>query len=408
MWFGQVFSLTGSRVVQFALIWYLTQETGSATVLVTATLVALVPEIILSPLAGVLVDRWDRQMMMIVADGAVALASWLLALLFWFEAVEVWQIYLIMFVRSVCGSFHWPAFQASTSLMVPKEQMIRVNGLNQAVNGGLMILGAPLGALLLALLTIYGVMLVDVGTAVLAILPLIFVYVPLPRTGQDGDAKAGLFWSELLTGLRYVMGWRGLLAIIFMSMMIKVALTPAFSLLPLLVSDYFGGDAMQLGLLEAILGVGMLVGGLILSVWGGFRRRIYTSLAGVIAMGASLLILGFAPAGFFILALISVFLIGLTASMVDGPIMAILQTTVEPEVQGRVFTVIGSLTAITSPLGLLIAGPVTDLIGLTTWYLIAGVICVALGAALFFVSDVVHIEERAKARNPAIVRSHSI
>ncbi|MGD2077119.1 MAG: MFS transporter [Chloroflexota bacterium] len=407
MWFGQVFSLIGSRVVQFALIWYLTQETGSATVLVTATLVGLVPEIILSPLAGVFVDRWDRQMMMIVADGAVALASWLLALLFWFEAVEVWQIYLIMFVRSVCGSFHWPAFQASTSLMVPKEQLIRVNGLNQAVNGGLMILGAPLGALLLALLTTYGVMLVDVGTAVLAILPLIFVYVPLPRTGQDGDDKVGLFWSELLTGLRYVMGWRGLLAIIFMSMMIKAALTPAFSLLPLLVSDYFGGDAVQLGLLEAILGVGMLVGGLILSVWGGFRRRIYTSLAGVIAMGVSLLILGFAPAGLFILALISVFLIGLTASMVDGPIMAILQTTVDPEVQGRVFTVIGSLTAITSPLGLLIAGPVTDLIGLTTWYLVAGVICVALGTALFFVSDVIHIEEYAKARSPVIVKSRS-
>lgn len=408
MWLGQAFSLIGSRIVQFALVWYLTQETGSATVLALATLVALVPEIILGPLAGVFIDRWDRQMVMIIADGAVALASWLLAFLFWFGAVEVWHIYVIMFVRAVGGSFHWPAFQASTSLMVPERHMTRVNGLNQAVNGMLMILGAPLGALLLALLPVYGVMLVDVATAVLAILPLILVNVPLPSSGQAGEDEPAVFWSELLTGLRYVMRWRGLLAIVFMAMAIKIALTPAFSLLPLLVSDYFGGNAMQLGLLEAILGVGMLFGGLILGVWGGFRRRIYTSLAGVIAMGASLLLLGFVPAGFFGLALLSVFLIGLTATMVDGPIMAVFQTTVAPEVQGRVFTVTGSLIAVTSPFGLVIAGPVTDLIGLKTWYLIAGAVCIALGVLLFFIPDVVYIEERAQVSGFGTPESDSI
>lgn len=395
MWLGQALSLVGSRVVQFALIWYLTQETGSATVLATATLVALVPEIILSPIAGVYVDRWDRQMVMIIADGVVALVSWLLAFLFWFDAVEVWHIYVIMFVRAIGGSFHWPAFQASTSLMVPEEHMTRVNGLNQAMNGVLTILGAPLGALLLALLPLYGVMLVDVGTAVLAILPLIVVNIPLPKPGRaDGD-EASAFWPEFSAGLRYVVSWRALMAIIIMVMVVKIALTPAFSLLPLLVSDYFGGDAMQLGLLEAIAGIGMLLGGLILSVWGGFRRRIYTSLVGFIALGASLLLLGLTPAGLFSLALASVFFIGLTITMVDGPIMAVLQTTVAPEVQGRVFTVIGSLVAVTSPLGLVIAGPATDLIGLKTWYLLAGSVCIIMGALLFFVPDVVRIEERS-------------
>jgi len=395
MWLGQAFSLVGSRVVQFALIWYLTQETGSATVLATATLVALVPEIILSPIAGVYVDRWDRQMVMIVADGAVALVSWLLAFLFWFDAVEIWHIYLIMFVRAVGGSFHWPAFQASTSLMVPEEHMTRVNGLNQAMNGVLAILGAPLGALLLALLPLYAVMLVDVGTAVLAILPLIAVNVPLPKPGQtDGDG-ASAFWSEFSAGLRYVVSWRGLMAIIFMAMIVNVALTPAFSLLPLLVSDYFGGDAIQLGLLEAIAGIGMLLGGLVLSVWGGFRRRIYTSLVGFIALGASLLLLGLTPAELFGLALVSVFLIGWTITMVNGPIMAVLQTTVAPEMQGRVFTVSGSLIAVASPLGLVIAGPATDFIGLKTWYLVAGAVCIIMGALLFFVPDVVRIEERS-------------
>ncbi len=413
MWLGQVISLIGSRVVQFALIWYLTQETGSATVLATATLVALVPEIVLSPLAGVYVDRWDRQLVMIIADGVVALVSWLLAFLFLFDLVEVWHVFVVMFIRAIGGSFHWPAFQASTSLMVPEEHMTRVNGLNQAMNGVLTILGAPLGALLLSLLPLYGVMLVDVGTAVLAILPLIAVNVPLPRSDREDSGDVAAFWFELLAGLRYVISWRGLMAIIVMAMVIKIALTPAFSLLPLLVSDYFGGNAMQLGLLEAISGVGMLLGGLLLSVWGGFRRRIYTSLGGIIAMGASLLLLGLTPAGLFGLALASVFLVGLTVTMVDGPIMAILQTTVAPDMQGRVFSVIGSLVTVTSPLGLVIAGPATDLIGLKTWYLVAGVICILMGSLLFFVPDVTRIEERSFQARPKMGRpdgleTHSI
>lgn len=404
MWLGQAISLIGSRVVQFALIWYLTQETGSATILATATLIALVPEVVLSPLAGVYVDRWDRQLVMIIADGVVALVSWLLAFLFLFDLVEVWQVFVVMFIRAVGGSFHWPAFQASTSLMVPEEHMARVNGLNQAMNGVLTILGAPLGALLFSLLPLYGVMLVDVGTAVLAILPLIVVNVPLPRSDREDSDGTADFWFELLAGLRYVISWRGLMAIIVMAMVIKIALTPAFSLLPLLVSDYFGGSAMQLGLLEAITGVGMLLGGLLLSVWGGFRRRIYTSLGGIIAMGASLFLLGLTPAGLFGLALVSVFLVGLTVTMVDGPIMAILQTTVAPDVQGRVFTVTGSLVTVTSPLGLVIAGPATDLIGLKTWYLVAGAACVLMGALLFFVPDVTRIEDRSIQTRPKVGR----
>ena len=131
VWAGQAFSLVGSKVAQFALVWWLTEMTGSATVLATATLVALIPEILLSPLAGVYVDRWNRRVVMLVADGLVALAALWLAYQFKIGTVQVWHVYAIMFVRSVAGSFHWPAMQASTSLMVPKEQLSRVAGLNQ-------------------------------------------------------------------------------------------------------------------------------------------------------------------------------------------------------------------------------------------------------------------------------------
>jgi DHA3 family macrolide efflux protein-like MFS transporter len=397
IWTGQAFSLIGSRVVQFALVWWLTKLTGSATVLATATMAALIPEIVLAPLAGAYVDRWNRRMVMIVADGLVALASLWLAYLFWVEAAQVWHVYVIMLVRAVGGSFHWPAMQASTSLMVPEKHLTRVAGLNQTLNGALSIVGPPLGALLMEVLLLYGVMLVDVGTAMLAILPLFFAHVPQPRRDDmdvEGTEKPTV-WTDMREGLRYILGWPGLVALIGLAMIVKIALTPAFSLLPLLVSEHFNGDAAQLSLLEAVSGVGILLGGLILSVWGGFRRKIYTMMLGVVILGLGFVALGFTPGGLFWMALVSIFVIGLMIPLVDGPIMAILQGTVTPEMQGRVFTLMGSLLWITSPFSLAIAGPVSDRFGLQVWYLTAGVLCGAIGLAGFFMPTIVNIEENA-------------
>lgn len=310
IWTGQAFSLIGSRVVQFALVWWLTQLTGSATVLATASMVAIIPEIFLAPIAGAYVDRWNRRLVMIAADGAIALALLWLAYLFWLDAVQIWHIYIIMGVRAVGGSFHWPAMQASTSLMVPQKHLTRVAGLNQTLNGTLSIIGPPLGALLMGLLPLSSVMLVDVGTAALAITSLLFVHIPQPRRDDLGVDKSTI-WADMGQGLRYIWGWSGLVTLIGMAMILKIALTPAFSLLPLLVSQHFNGDAAQLSLLEAVAGVGIVVGGLILSVWGGFKRKIYTTMMGTIILGLSFLALGLTPAGLFSSALASTLVIGL-------------------------------------------------------------------------------------------------
>ena len=395
IWTGQAFSLVGSRVAQFALIWWLTKLTGSATVLATASIAALVPDIVLGPLAGAYVDRWSRRIVMIVADGLIALASLWLAFLFWTGTIEIWHVYVIMAVRSVGGAFHWPAMQASTSLMVPNKHLARVAGLNQAMKGALNIVGPPLGALLLELIPLHGVMMVDVGTAMLAILPLFFVQVPQPRRQELAAGQAGKpsIWSDIRGGLDYIRGWRGLMVLMGFALVFKTALTPAFSLLPLLVSDHFQGDAAQLSMMESVAGVGIVVGGLALSVWGGFRRKIFTTMTGMVVLGLGFVVLGLTPGTLFWLALGSVLVIGLMLPMVDGPLMAILQGTVAPEMQGRVFTIISSLFSISSPLGLAIAGPVSDALGLQVWYVVAGVLCALSGLAGFLVPSIVHIEE---------------
>ena len=400
IWLGQEASLIGSSVVQFGLIWWLTQSTGSATVLATASLVALIPGIFLAPFAGVLVDRWQRRTVMIAADGLVALAALWLAVTFWSGSIEIWHIYAMMLLRSIGQSFHWPAMQASTSLMVPDEHLTRVAGLNQAAKGALNIIGPPIGALLLGLLPFYGLMLIDVGTALMAMLPLLFVDVPQP---QRKDLGAGLpsIWEDMRDGLRYVRGWPGLVAIIVGALVFKIALTPAFSLIPLLVSQHFGKGVAELSLVDSAAGVGILLGGLLLSVWGGFRRRIYTMLLSVSVLGAALLVMGLLPSSLFWAAVASVFVVGMMVPLADGPLMAIMQANVPPEMQARVFTLLGSLVSLSSPLGLALAGPAADRLGLQVWYLVAGTLCLATAAVFYFTPVVMNLEQNARGTGPA-------
>ncbi|MDX1438162.1 MAG: MFS transporter, partial [Anaerolineales bacterium] len=395
IWSGQAISLFGSNVVQFALIWWLTVQTGSATVLALASLVGILPMIVLGPIAGAYVDRWDRRKVMIASDALVGVVSLGLAYLFFSGQIQVWHIYLALAVRSVGGGFHWTAFQASTSLMVPNGYLSRVAGMNQTLNGMIGIIAPPIGALLMSVMAFYGIMLLDVGTMILAILPLLFVAVPLPNRIAEGlGGETQSIWVDIREGLRYVRGWPGLMVLIGMAMVVKIALTPAFSLIPLLVNDHFQGGAGELSIVEAAAGIGIVLGGILLSVWGGFKRKIYTVLLGFTLLGVGLVALGLTPGSLFWLAVVSALGIGLTIPIIDGPIMAILQGSVEPEKQGRVMTIMGSLVWLTSPIGLAIAGPVSDWAGLQTWYLFAGLLCVVSGLIAARIPALIHIEDK--------------
>lgn len=406
IWIGQAFSLLGSMVVQFALVWWLTQTTGSATVLAMATLAGILPQVVIGPFAGALVDRWSRRLVMIAADSLIALSTLALIGLYLVGQMQVWHVYVVMFLRSALGGFHWTAMQASTSLMVPNAQLARVAGFNQTLHGAMNIIAPPLGALLLGVLPLHGVLAIDVATACMAVAPLLFIAVPQPprraATAGDGAATARpSVLSDLAAGLRYVAAWPGLLAIILMAMALNFIVNPAFSLMPLLVTKHFGGGALQLGWLESAWGGGVVAGGLALSAWGGFRRRVITSLMGVIGMGVGTLAIGLAPADAFILALGGMFFGGFMNPMANGPLFAMLQATVAPEMQGRVMSLLGSGAAAMMPLSLLIAGPVADAVGVHVWYIIGGLACVAIGLAAFAVPAVMNVDQGHRGAQPA-------
>jgi DHA3 family macrolide efflux protein-like MFS transporter len=330
IWSGQAFSLLGSQLVQFALIWYLTIETGSATVLATVTMMVLLPGVFLSPFLGPLIDRWNLRTIMIVADASIALATLVLAVLFAFNLIQIWHIYAIMLFRAIGGNFHRPAMTASTSLMVPKEHLTRIQGVNQMLNGGLNIIAAPLGALLLELLPMKSIVGIDVATAIIAITPLFFIPIPQPEQRIDDDSKPTSYFQEMVEGLRYVLSWPGLLIILIMATMINFLLSPATSLLPLLVREHFCGDAFQLGWMNSVFGVGVIVGGLALGVWGGFKRRIATAMMGLFGIGLGTLLLGLVPGTAFTIALIAMAITGIMMPIANGSLGGILQATVEP------------------------------------------------------------------------------
>ena len=395
IWTGQAFSLFGSQLVQFALVWWLTQQTGSATVLATATLVVILPQVLLGPVVGALVDRWNRRVTMMLADGLTAAAIVILVVLFATGQVRVWHIYGMMFLRSIFSGFHWPAMQASTSLMVPEQHLARVQGLNQSLFGLMNIGSAPVAALLMAWLPVEGILLIDVSTAMLAILPLFFIAVPQPQRILDAQVSgaATTFWHDIQEGFRYVWAWPGLMLVGLIVAIINMLLTPASALQPILVYKHFQGQALQLAWMESAMGIGMVVGGIGLGMWGGFKRRIHTSLLGLVLLGISLGLIGFVPPDGLWLAVVMMFLSGVATPIINGPLLATGQALVAPEMQGRVFTLMQSFASGMAPLGLLIAGPASDAFGPQIWFIVGGITCVLLATGALFIPTIAHLEE---------------
>jgi DHA3 family macrolide efflux protein-like MFS transporter len=398
IWIGQALSLVGSRVGGFALIWWLTKTSGSATILATASMVMLLPQIFLGPIAGALVDRWNRRRVMIVADSIIALLSALLAFLFWAESLQIWHVYVIMFLRALGGAFHGPAMQASTSLMVPKDQLTRVGGMNQTLYGILNIVTPPLGALLMELLPLHTIMAIDVITAAFAIGPLFFIHIPQPERKAETQTEAKpSVWRDVADGFQYLWHWKGMFMVLMLAMLINMTIHPGMSLLPILVQNHFKGGAIQLGWMNSAWGFGMIAGGVILSAWGGFKSKIVTALLALIGQGLGFVLVGLTPADAFWASVAGLAFSGAMNPIVNGPFGALFQDVVAPELQGRVFTVLGSMTALAAPLGLAIGGPVSDWLGVQVWFVIGGLICVVASVAMLLTPTVMNLESHGHA-----------
>lgn len=391
IWTGQAFSLIGSQLVQFALVWWLTSLTGSGAVLATATIAAVVPGIALGPVVGALVDRWDKRTVIVAADTLVAASALGLAFLFATGVVQVWHVYVAIAVRSVGQTFHWPAMGVGTTLMVPKEHYARVAGLSRSLQGTANFVCPVLGALLVGAMPMPAILGIDVATAFVAIAPLLFIRLPdMPfrRTKQTSVL------ADVREGVRFVFSWPGLLAILGIAMVVNGLGGAAFSLLPLLVTKTFGGQALHLGILEAAEGAAAIASGLAIAVWGGFKKRMRTAVIGMGLSGAGLLLLGLTPASMFAMAVACMFAVGVTSTITNASYSAALRASIPVDLQGRVGTLIGAAEEGFKPLFLLIAGFLADHAGARLWYAIDGGVALLLALVALCVPAIVGLEQR--------------
>ncbi len=397
IWGGQAFSLVGSSLVRFALVWWLTEETGSATVLTSATLVSSLPQIGLAPFTGALVDRWDRRRVMIASDAMIALFTGVLAYLFWLGIAEVWHVYLVLFLRAFGDVFQVPAMRASTSLLVPKDQLARVAGLNDTLHGVVNIVSPPLGALLVATINMQGALAIDLITALLAIGPLLFVPIPQPPVAHDGE-QGSTVWQEMVTGFRFVWQWQGLFFMFLVLGGLRFFMAPAFSLLPLMVTEHFGGEALELGWINSAHGFGFVAGGFLLGIWGGFKRRTATAVLGLAGLGLGSLLFGLVPADAFWLAMVAMFLRTMMLPMVRGSVIAIFQIHVPPDLQGRVFNLLLSSLSLMAPVGLALGGPLADAYGVPIIFVITGIGCMGIALIWLLNPSIMQLESEGHPR----------
>jgi DHA3 family macrolide efflux protein-like MFS transporter len=259
------------------------------------------------------------------------------------------------------------------------------------------IVAPPLGALLLESLSMQAVLLVDIITAALGVTVLLLVHVPQPPRSIQKQSVL----RDMRAGFDYARGWSGLLILLAMSVLINFWLVPAGSLLPLLAKNEFGGGATQYGWMESAFGIGIVAGGLLLSVWGGFKRKVVTAQVGLIGIGVTHVMLGLAPGSLLEMAVVALFGAGVMVSL-NSTIFAALQAVVAPDMQGRVFTLASSVSAAMSPLSLAVAGPLADQFGVRFWYVIAGVMCMLMGSAALVIPAVLNLEQGSTVQTKSV------
>lgn len=371
IWAGQVFSILGSSAAQFAIIWWLTLKTGSPLVLALASMAGLLPQAIIGPFAGVWVDRLSRKTVMIMADLFIAGVSVILAIAFFLGTPSAWLIYLALFLRALGTVLHTPAMQAAMPMLVPESELTKTGGWSQFLQSGALIVGPVLGTLFMTTFSISAVMLIDILGAIIAALVLSTVKIPDPNI--DSTVKQNIL-REMLEGLKEIQKNKPLMAITVPMLFVSLIYVPVSSLFPLMVNGHFGGTAWHASLVESLFAGGLLVSSLILGVWGGIKNKLLMINLSMGVFGLILTLSGVLPSSAVIgFALLSG-LMGFMGNFFSVPYFVYIQTTIPPAALGRVFSILGSILSLAIPLGLFVAGPIAEFIGIARWFFISGIL----------------------------------
>jgi DHA3 family macrolide efflux protein-like MFS transporter len=360
IWIGQIISLLGSAMTGFAVTIWVYQDTGKATALALTGFFFVTPLLLLSPVAGAIVDRYDRKLMMIISDLAAGVTTIVVLLLHATGNLEVWHLFITNAINGAFNTFQWPAFSAAITLMLPKEQYGRANGMMALAESSSGIFAPVLAGALLVPLGLTGILLIDIFTFVFAIGALLFVHIPQPETTAAGRKGQGNLWSESVYGFRYIIERPSLLGLQLVFLIGNFFVSLAFTVFAAMILARTGNDELVFGSVQSAAAIGGVVGGLAMTAWGGPKRRVHGVLGGWAISGLTLLMLGLGQS--LPVWAVAGFLGSFLVPFINGSNQAIWQAKVAPDVQGRVFSIRRLIAWFVSPVSALLAGPLADLL----------------------------------------------
>lgn len=378
IWAGQAVSLITSAILQMAIIFYLTEKTGSAMVLSMASLVGFLPYAVFGPAIGVLVDRHDRKKIMIGADLIIAAAGAVLAIVALYMELPIWMVMVVLFIRSIGTAFHTPALNAVTPLLVPEEQLTKCAGYSQSLQSISYIVSPAVAALLYSVWELNAIIAIDVLGAVIASITVAIVRIP--KLGDQVQSLKPNFIREMKEGMAVLRQNKGLFALLLVGTLYMFVYMPINALYPLITMEYFNGTPMHISITEIAYASGMLIGGLLLGLFGNYQKRILLITASIFMMGISLTISGLLPQSGFFIFVVCCAIMGLSGPFYSGVQTALFQEKIKPEYLGRVFSLTGSIMSLAMPIGLILSGFFADRIDVNHWFLLSGIliICIAI------------------------------
>ncbi len=394
LWAGQAVSFLTSSTVQMALIWHLTNTTNSAAVLSIASMMGFLPTAILGSFAGTLVDRWPRKLTMIGADMFIAAASLVLVVYAFFAELPIWLVMVILAVRSVGTAFHSPAISAVTPLMVPEEYLTKCSGYTQTLQTVGYMAGTAIAVALYPAWSLSAIILLDVLGAVAASLAVVFIKIPeLPKEEKSETAEKPHMWRELVEGYRVLKKHRGLFALLWIGALYMLLFSPTNALFPLMAKGHFRGGLMEASIAEITFSIGMLVGGGLLGMTGGFKNRAASIIVAMGGLGLGLAACGLLPPSGFVVYAVLCALMGVVVPFYSAPSMALLQEKIAPEYLGRVFGLNTSMVSMAMPIGLIFSAMLADRISVPVWFIISGTGCTILALVAIAMPSVRQVEK---------------
>ncbi|MBD3193429.1 MAG: MFS transporter [Candidatus Lokiarchaeota archaeon] len=404
-WSGQLFSLLGSSVIQFVMIWWIERQYSNVIYLSLANFFFILPLVVFMPLGGVLCDRYNKRKLIFTVDALQAFVTFVLIILFTLNMRDLWIVFLFIALRSSLQGIHQPTVSSIAPSMVPKEKLSRINGLSFLFNGFIQLIGPAIGALLYVLIPFNQIFWIDILTFLISVIPLALIQIPKVRELEETDVlNVKSFIGDIKEGFDILKSIPGLLILLGTSIVINFLLQPVNVLLPYYIHQIHGGLEFEYSMGSILLQAGTIIGALVTSLKKKWNRKILTMISGIVIIGIGYTILAIIPPGAFLFIWINFFILGLVLPLINTIYQTILQISVPQDKIGRVSSIDMMFSMMISPIGSLISGPIASVISVNSLFFVSGSILTGLMIFTYMFTNIRHVRYEEEVSDEEVAK----